>query len=138
MAIAGRVERYLIEHRVPYDVVGHAHTESSLQTARAVHMDAERIAKAVMLRDERGPLLAVIPASHRLRLNTLRDQLGRDLELVPEAELAEIFPDCALGAVPAFGPAYGLDVALDERLLEQAEVFVEAGDHEELVGVSGE
>ena len=40
-------------------------------------------------------------------------------------------------AVPALGPAYGLETLVDESLLGVPEVWFEAGDHTTLVRVSG-
>jgi hypothetical protein len=49
----------------------------------------------------------------------------------------EAFPDCAVGALPPAGAAYGLEVLLDESLAGQPEVYFEAGDHTRLIGLSG-
>jgi Ala-tRNA(Pro) deacylase len=49
-----------------------------------------------------------------------------------------LFPDCAKGAVPALGAAYGLETFLDEALTSLANVYFEAGDHRHLLRVSGD
>jgi len=36
------------------------------------------------------------------------------------------------------GPAYNLETIIDETLAEQPDIYFEAGDHEQLVHVSGE
>jgi Ala-tRNA(Pro) deacylase len=48
----------------------------------------------------------------------------------------ECFPDCDAGAVPALGPAYGLDTIWDDGLLERSDLYFDAGDHEPLLHVS--
>ena len=53
-------------------------------------------------------------------------------------ELLHVFDDCEVGSIPALGQAYGLTVLVDESLLEQNEVYFEAGDHTELVRMRGE
>ena len=60
-----------------------------------------------------------------------------NLELAQEDELALLFPDCELGAIPAVGLAYGIGTVVDDSLLEQEEVYFEGGDHEHLVQVTG-
>ena len=55
------------------------------------------------------------------------------MELVDEDELHDIFRDCAAGAVPALGEAYGLDVIWDDELTQAPMVFIEAGDHRHLI-----
>jgi Ala-tRNA(Pro) deacylase len=136
MAIAISVQKYLKDMHIPYDVVPHARTLSSLQTSLAAHVPPHRIAKAVLLEDDRGLLMAVLPADRHIHLAVLRDELGRQVNLADERKVMNIFPDCDLGAIPPVGPAYGLDTILDDELMEQPEVFLEAGSHEELIQLS--
>lgn len=137
VAIAGRLKQFLDGRGARYDLVPHPHSASSLETARVAHVDGERLAKSVLLKDERGYLLAVLPASQRLSLDALGKELERRLELASEPELADIFDDCEVGAVPPIGGAYGMPAVLDEGLLDLADVYFEAGDHEHLVHMSG-
>lgn len=86
-----------------------------------------------MLRRDPGYMLAVLPASHYLRISDLRNQLGADVEMAKEAEIDPLFPDCAHGAVPAFGHCYALPVIVDDSIEAQPEIYMEAGDHETLI-----
>ncbi len=79
----------------------------------------------------------MLPASRRISLDDVREQLGRPLELATEPELGDIFDDCQVGAVPPIGRAYGIPTIVDESLLYLEEVYFEAGDHEDLVHVKG-
>lgn len=138
MAIAMTLQDYLDRWGVEYEVVPHSHTGSSLETAEAAHVPGDKLAKCVLTEDYQGYLMVVIPASHELQFDLLDHQLDRRLELVTEPELAEIFTDCELGAIPPLGEAYGMDVALDESLLACDDVYFEAGDHEDLIHLRGE
>jgi len=117
--------------------MSHPPTQFSMATARAAGISARRLAKSVVLCDERGYLVAVVPATHRLRLENLRAQLKRPLGLARESELPPLFKDCALGAVPPLGQVYGLEVIVDDSLIGQPEVYFEGGDHQELLHVDG-
>lgn len=138
MSIANRVENYLIEHDVPYEVVAHPHASSSLETAELSHVPGGRIAKTVVLEDDQGYLMAVVPASCRVDLGELHRQMNRNLGLATEPELSTLFSDCELGAIPPVGMAYGIETVVDDSLAEQSEIYFEAGDHECLVRVTGE
>jgi Ala-tRNA(Pro) deacylase len=61
------------------------------------------------------------------------EQLG----LATESELVGLFKDCEIGAIPPIGPAYGIETVVDDSLLQENDVYFEAGDHEELIHVSG-
>lgn len=136
MAIALTLERYLDTKHVKYDVIAHEPTNSSMQTAEACHIPGDRLAKAVLLRDEVGYALAVLPASHHIRLSELRRQFGDDVELATEREIADLFQDCVRGAIPVLGECYGLDVVVDDSIEEQPDVYFEGGDHATLVHMS--
>ena len=93
-------------------------------------------ARAVVLKDGIGPLLAVVPASERLDVDRLRVQLHRPgLEFLPEDELAQLFFDCEKGAIPPLGPDYRIPTVVDTRLRDVEDVYFKAGDHEDLVHV---
>jgi len=138
MAISNSLRNFMLTEGVKYDVLNHAHTSCSSETAEAAHVPGDRLAKAVLLEDENGYVLAVLPASHRLALGALHNALQRRLGLATEDEVSELFRDCELGAIPPFGEPYGIETVLDDSLLEQPEVYFESGDHEELIRVSGD
>lgn len=137
MGIATTVRDYLDEAGVRYELVHHAYAPNSRTAAHAAHVPPDQLAKPVMLEDEKGYLMAVVPASRRVELESLQRQLGRRLVLATEHELQDLFIDCTKGAVPAVGQAYGLDVIWDECLAQCADVYFEAGDHTDLVHMSG-
>ena len=100
MSIAPRLKWYLESHHVDYELVHHRHSASSMESARTAGVPSGRLAKCVLLEDERGYVMAIIPASCRLELAEVERELDRHLELASEAELGEIFAGCELGAVP--------------------------------------
>ena len=136
MAIALTLERFLDAKNVKYDVIAHAPTKSSLETVAACRIPGDRLAKGVLLRDEVGYALAVLPASHHIILAELRRQFGDYVDLASEREVEDLFEDCARGAIPAVGECYGLDMVVDESLEAQPEVYFEGGDHATLVHMS--
>ena len=133
MGMAISLQAFFESHPLHYAVVPHEHAESSQRTAAAAHRTGYKVAKSVLLKDAEGYLLAVLPACYRLHLQQLNQALGRDLILATEAELAAQFGDCAVGASPPAGALYDLDTIVDESLLEQEDVYFEAGDHEQLI-----
>lgn len=137
MPIAVTVQNYLIREGVPFDVIAHAHTLDSAHSAQAAHIPGDQLAKGIVLKDEQGYLIAVVPATHRLDLGAVRRELNRPLGLATEQELPGLFTDCEPGAIPPLGKAYGIGAILDESLVSARPVYFEVGDHQELVRVSG-
>lgn len=135
MARTMTLEQFLDTHQIPYEVFTHARTPTSLKTAAAAEIEAGCLAKAVLLEDDSGYLMAVLPATHQLKLRKLRQEFGRDLRMAAESEMKQVFKDCDVGAVPPVGAAYGMETVLDDSLTEHADLFLEAGDHQRLLHV---
>ena len=136
MSIAPILQRYLASHHIDYDLIAHQATASSMHTAGACQIPADRLAKGVVLRTGDGYVLAVLPACQRLRRGDLTGRFGKACTLASEHELDQLFPDCVHGAVPAVGECYGLDVVVEDSLRDAPEVYFEAGDHTTLVHLS--
>jgi Ala-tRNA(Pro) deacylase len=133
MTLAVTLQRYLTDQKIEYDVVTHRATASSSQTAQASHVPGDFLAKAVVVKDEDHFMVAVLPASHHIQLRELSRLLDRPLGLATEEEASDLFAGCEPGAFPAIGSAYGLEVIVEDSLAEQADVYVEGGDHTSLV-----
>jgi Ala-tRNA(Pro) deacylase len=138
MSIAPTVIQALKFKGVDFTVVEHPHTATSASSAHAAHVAEGLVAKAVLLKDPGGFVLAVVPSSASLDLGKIGRALHRPLGLASEDDLSEAFYDCEPGAVPAVGEDYLIPTIVDERLREVKEVFFEAGDHERLVHISSE
>jgi len=137
MTIAYRVQDYIAEHDLPWDPLPHEESHCSRELARLAHVRPDRLAKAVMLEDRDGYVLAVVAADRRVDLSEFDLALHRDLRIAREVELRKHFSDCAPGAVPPVGQAYGVQTVWDESLGELPEVYFEGGDHHTLVHMSG-
>jgi len=137
MAIAETLKDYLNEKAVDYTLPFHSHSGSSHETAEASHVREDHIAKGVIVKDDSGYAMVVIPAINYVEMKNVRKELNRKLELVEEDEFSKLFPDCEPGAVPPVGQAYQIETFLDEALTSLANIYFEAGDHEHLVHING-
>lgn len=138
MAIAMHLMDYLASHGVGYDVVTHPRAAHMSGAAHKAHVPSDSVAKGVLLEDANGYVLAVVPASHHVDLGQLHRWLNRPLGLATEPELAGLFEDCELGAIPPIGAAYGLETIFDDSLGERPDVYLEGGDHRTLLHVKGD
>ncbi|MCL1059600.1 YbaK/EbsC family protein [Shewanella gelidimarina] len=137
MTISNRLNQYLHDNKVKYDLLVHPHRLDSLSSAIAAHVSPTQLAKAVILEDHEGrKIMAVLPADHKISLRSLGDKLNRDLHLLKEQAVHSMFDDCENGAIPSLGGAYNLDAVYDDLLVEAKDIYLEAGDHSSLVHIS--
>lgn len=133
MTLAPRLQNYLDTLDADYELIEHSPTTSAIQNAALCHVPPDRIAKAVLLDTLDDYLLAVLPSDRRVDLADLRSQLGAKPRLADESEVAIIFEDCALGAVPPLGFGYGVTTIVDDALDGAPDIYFEGGDHVSLV-----
>jgi Ala-tRNA(Pro) deacylase len=138
MSMAPRLRWYLDAHGVEYDLLPHPHSSTSAETAARARVPLDALAKPVLLEDELGYLMAIVPASRSVDLASLNEQLHREFELATERELGLLFHDCERGAVPALGSPYRIPTVFDDALADLPEVWFEAGDHEDVVHMRGD
>lgn len=135
--IPTRLCAFLEQRGIRYEVYPHRRSRTSAETARTAHVSAHQIAKSVILEDDAGPVMAVVPADRTVMLREAAHLLGRRaFRLSDEDRVAELFDDCARGAVPPVGMAWGLQTLVDDELADKAEdLYFECGDHERLLRV---
>jgi len=136
MGIALTLQEYLNDRNIIYDVIIHELTNSSTRTAQASHVPGDRLAKGVLLAKEGGFVMAILPASCKVQLDAIEQMLHCPVNFATEDEICSIFSDCAIGAVPPIGAAYALDSVVDASLEEQADLYLEGGDHRSLIHIS--
>ena len=133
MAIPSRIESFLTRHGARYDVVPHPPSSTSIETAERAHVPGDLLVKGVLLEDDEGAFVAVLPATRSIQMSHLGRELNRRVRLADTQDVPKLFPDCREGAIPPIGAAYGLRTVVDEELDAREEVYFEAGDHENLV-----
>lgn len=137
MAIAQSLERFLDKRGVSYDLAMHEQTGCSVATARAGAIPETNLAKGVLVKRKNGYVLAIVPASCDVQLDTLGGVVGQPVGLATEEEVSEVFSDCVPGSVPPVGAAYGLASVLDDHLEGLNDIYFEGGDHCTLVHLRG-
>ena len=138
MSIAESARRYLDSTGIRYRILSHPRTETLEQAAGSVGIPLQSLARALMLKDGKGLLMAVLPTSHVIDFAALCEILQRPVDLAPSDEVAGIFRDCEPGSFPPLAAAYGIDAIVDHSLTDSNDVYIEPGDHTSLIKVSSE
>lgn len=138
MTISLALLEYLEWEGVDYELVPHPFVAGSQYTAQQAHISGEQLAKCVVVEDNSGYLMTVLPATHHVDLSKLKDITHRELHFASEKELNELFDDCSKGAIPPLPEAFGYKGLMDKSLDACDDVYLEAGDHTELVHLSGD
>lgn len=130
MAIPSRILSYLHDKDADFEHARHPVTYTASELAHVEHVPERTVAKTVVFLGDEVFAMAVLPADERVDLEELRLGLGLErLRLATEEEVARLFPDCEMGAMPPLGPLFGLPVYVDKRLSEQDVIEFNGGTH---------
>jgi len=126
--------QYLKQNRVAFELHKHRPTFTAQQMAAVEHIPGMNVAKPVVVKADGEYYMCVLPACYKIDLELLRRQLGaEEIRLVEENDLANIFPDCELGAEPPFGMMFGLTTILEQSLESKHFIVCQTGKHDESV-----
>jgi len=135
MSLAPRVEQFLRQKQVTYQNIEHPYAETAMGCAIAAQVPPKQMAKGVLLNDDEGFYLALIPADKQLDITAVNKQTQRLLDLAHEKDARLMFDDCRSGAIPSLGQAYRIPVVYDDSLTQMPDCYMEGGDHEHLLRI---
>lgn len=134
MPINRRLQKMLDESGTDYEILHHREDFRARATAADTHTPPAEFAKTVLVRIDDRYALAVLPATHYVAPSRLADALGVDLvRLASEAEMAELAPDCEVGAVPPFGELFQLATYASPLLAADESITFNGGTHKDAV-----
>ncbi len=134
MGPSDQLESYLEEVQAPHLVRHHSRSMTALQLAEAENINPHEVAKVVILKDSEHYYMMVLPADYQLDLRAVRETIGNpEITLAPESELATLFPDCEVGAMPPFGMLYQMPVYAETSLSDDKEIEFHAGSHQDAI-----
>ena len=134
MTTLTRTLDYLDRNLVRYVHSTHPVAYTAREVSAIEHVPLHKLAKTVIFATEQGYGMAVVAADAFVNPEELRKLLGVDsLQLANEAEMAELFPACELGAMPPLGKLFDLPVYFDHSLVNEKFIAFNAGSHRDLI-----
>ncbi len=132
--VPAAVRDYLQSNRIAFVPRLHRRAVGAQQLAQMIHKSGHRIAKPVLVNADGAVWMVVVPASERVDLYAVGHALhAREVELVPESELPELFPDCEVGAEPPLGRLYHVPTLVESDLAHEGSIAFHGGSHDESI-----
>ena len=135
--IASRLTNLLNKEHIRYVTIPHSNAYTAQETAASAHVSGINFAKTVIVKIDGILAMAVLPAQYKIHLGLLKHETeAHQVELASEEDFTDLFPECETGAMPPFGNLYGMDVYVEDSLLDDEEIVFNAGTHTELIKLS--
>jgi Ala-tRNA(Pro) deacylase len=136
MPFSTQLQEFLEKNQVAFKHTVHPPAYTAREVASAEHLPPRDVAKVVIISGGNDFQMCVLPANRALDLAELRTALGMShARLATEAEIARLFPDCDLGAMPPFGNLYNMPVYVDSGLALDEWIAFNAGSHTDVVHI---
>lgn len=132
--LAPRLVSYLEDQNAEYEVIHHRRDYTAQEAAADTHTPGRAFAKAVIIEADNQPVMAVVPAHHKVDLRRVARVLGAsEAHLANETQMRQMFPDSEVGAEPPFGNLYGLAVYVSPTIAADEYITFNGGTHEDAV-----
>jgi Ala-tRNA(Pro) deacylase len=131
-----RLESYLRENGVSFEVEEHPTAYTAQKIAATEHVPGRMFAKVVMAITNGDLVMLVLPAPSVVDVGKVAEVLGEDVRLASESEFATTFADCEPGAMPPFGNLYDVPVYVDLALGRNERIVFQAGTHSMTMNVA--
>jgi len=132
-----RLEAYLREKQVPFEVRHHPRAVTAQEVAASEHIPGKMLAKTVMVLADGKMVMLALPAPYQVDMDKAATVLGVEhVRLAKEEEFEDTFPDCDVGAMPPFGNLYEVPVCVEATLAEDETIVFRAGTHTDTMSVS--
>ena len=136
MPLIASIAELLKRERMPYTYFRHAPAYTAQEEAAASHILGRSWAKVVICIADDQPVQAVLPAHYVVDLEQLRELASaRVVRLAREDEVASLYPDVEVGAMPPFGTLYGHRVFVERCIVGEPEMVFNAGTHTDAIGM---
>jgi Ala-tRNA(Pro) deacylase len=128
---------YLKKNGIRYSHSIHAPAYTARDVASAERMPAHNLVKTVIYFGDHGYGMLALPADYMVDFGEVRRLLAlTEIRLATEAEMAALFPDEELGAMPPFGNWFNMPVLMDESIAAIEFMAFNAGTHRDVIHIS--
>jgi prolyl-tRNA editing enzyme YbaK/EbsC (Cys-tRNA(Pro) deacylase) len=142
MPISKTIQNFLDKHKVKCEAIEHKTVYTAYDKTATLHIKPNIVGKTMtIVFDKKNYALGLIPANKNLdkkkvlkAFNALRKKTGerghKKIDFAKEAWMKKTFKGIDVGATPPFGLLYDLPFFIDNSLLKQTKIVINAGKYE--------
>lgn len=127
------IYEYLDSLGLFYEVIEHEETRSLEQVAKLCAIPRAELLRTVVLSEDHGVLMAILPCDRLLDFFVLCKTLNRRLMPAQSETLELIFKECEPNSYPPLPDYFAMDAILDKSILSLEYVYFEPGNHHSLI-----
>jgi len=119
--------RFLTDNNIGFNMITHQPAMTLEQIAQQLFIPIQQFARAQLIRDKQGYMMAILPLGCNVDFVSLEEELDREFELGWPEETAALFSNIKSNAVPALSIFFSIDCIIDSELINQSSIYVSDG-----------
>jgi Ala-tRNA(Pro) deacylase len=137
MSVMLKLRQLLEKEHISYQTLEHDPAYTALEIAEAQHLPGHNVVKSVIINaDGERWVMCVLSSTHIVDFDKFKKAFSfREVSLANEGQIASLFPNCEVGAMPPFGQLARMPVYMDTNLLENEAIAFNAGTHTDLIRI---
>ncbi len=148
MTLSKKLEKYLADNKVKYEVEEHKKVYTALDCAETQHLEPKAVVKTLVIKLDSDYALVLIPADKNLDKNKLKKVVNAARKKSEPSAKSVVKVDFAkepwmkknmigkVGATPPFGQLVKLPVYIDNVLTKVKKLVVNSGEYTESIVLS--
>lgn len=126
-----KIEKYCQDNSIPFKKIEHAQAASAKEYHEILKTKLEQQAKALLLRykkqGEKGFVVVAIQAQKKVDLEKIKTLQNAKTLRLAELEQLKKETGCGYGELPPLGKIFNLQLFFDKDLLNEKEIYFNAG-----------
>ena len=138
-----KLENFLDKKKIKYKLVKHRKVYTAYDAAATQHVDLKCIVKCLLVKADSDFVLIVLPAHKKLDTVKLKKLINKERKKNEEKTVKKlkICSETVIknnvtkgkGAIPPFGSLYGFETYVDQSLMKQKKINMNAGSFTESI-----
>jgi len=130
MAIAKKIINFLEKNKIKYEIIEHRTVYTAFDKAATLKIKPRTVGKTLVLKTEKGLVLALIPADKNLDLKKAKKLLkAKKVDFATERVIKNKLKGVKIGAIPPFGVLWKIPTLVERAVLKESKIILNSGDH---------
>ncbi len=130
------IREYLTEHAFSCDSISHQKSLTLEALAGQLFIPHHQFARAQLLRDSKGYALAILPLGCHLNFVSIKNEIGRNVEMAWPEEYSALFSKLDSQAIPPLSILFDMECFVDAELIKNESIFLPDGSGQGLLKVA--
>ncbi len=131
------IREFLTDRAICCDSISHQPSLTLEALAEQLFIPLHQFARTQVLRDNQGYVLAILPLGCHLDFVSIKNELGRDLEMAWPEEYFALFSQLKSKAIPPLSSLFKMDCFIEAELLKNKTIYLADGSGHGLLKMSG-